>query len=227
MVLKIKHDCSYRAKILDLTFWWTSTNKITGTQHHHKLILHSSFHVQRVLVVAPKVEEVTIRVGNEQLLVITVHLIARKFTQRATICHHRWYLFLLHWKIQSSIHLSCPRFVNSHPVLHRTLLVITSSLIARTVTQISMRCHHRWYICLLHWMIQSLIHLSCPRFFNSYIYLHRTQRQICKLLQYLFELHLIRQIPCHRRPPKMEVAIFMDAWLMFLSWHRNNSNIIL
>ena len=28
--------------------------KITGTQHHHKLVLHSSCHVQRVLVVATK-----------------------------------------------------------------------------------------------------------------------------------------------------------------------------
>ena len=45
------------------------------------------------------------------------------------------------------------RLVNSHPALHRTLLVITGDLIARKVTQISMSCHHRWYLCLLHWMI--------------------------------------------------------------------------
>ena len=39
--------------------------KIIGTQHQHKLILHSSFHVQRVLVVATKVEQGTIR-GRQQ-----------------------------------------------------------------------------------------------------------------------------------------------------------------
>ena len=38
--------------------------KITGTQHHHKLIPYSSCHVQRVLVVATRVEQGTMRVGN-------------------------------------------------------------------------------------------------------------------------------------------------------------------
>ena len=42
-----------------------------------------------------------------------------------------------------NIYLSCPRFVNSHPALHRTLLVITSALIESTVTQREMSCHHR------------------------------------------------------------------------------------
>ena len=78
LVLKLKHDCICHAKKLALTLWWTSTNKIIGTQHHHKLILHSSCHVQRVLVVATKVEQGTIRVGNERLLVITSDLIARE-----------------------------------------------------------------------------------------------------------------------------------------------------
>ena len=133
-----------------------------GTQHHHKLLLHSSCHVKRVLVVATKVEQVTIRVGNEQLLVITGALISSTVNQIATSCHHWWYLFLPHWIIQSTIHLSWPRLVNSHPYLHITALVITVDLIARTVTQIVMSCHHRWYLCLLHLMIQSLIHISCP-----------------------------------------------------------------
>ena len=34
-----------------------------------------------------------------------------------------------------SSRIRCPRFVNSHPDLHMTLLVITGALIARTVTQ--------------------------------------------------------------------------------------------
>ena len=63
--------------------------KITGTQHHHKLILHSSFHVSRVLVVTPKLEQGTIRVGNEQLIVITGALIARVVTQRSINSQHQ------------------------------------------------------------------------------------------------------------------------------------------
>ena len=226
-MLKLKNDCSCRSKKLALTFWWPSTKKITGTQHHHKFILHSSCHVQRVLVVAIKVEHVTIRLGNEQLLMITGALIASTVNQRATSCHYRWYMCLLHWIIQSSIHLSFPRFVNSHPDLHRTLLVITGDLIAKTVTQIVMSCHHRWYLFLLHLMIWPLIHLSCYRFVKSHPDIHITQRQSRKILQYLVGLQLVRQIPCHHRPPRMEVAIFMDAWLMFLSWHPHNDNSML
>ena len=199
--------------------------KLTGTQYHHKLILYSSCQVpRRVLGCATKVEQGTIRVGGERLLVIAGDLIATTVTQRATSCHYRWYLFLFHWLIQSSIHISCPRFVNIHPGLHITLLVITIALIAITVTQRSMSCHHWWYLCFLHGMIQSLIKLRCPRFVNSHPALHITQRISCKLLRYPVGLHLIRQIPCHRRPPIMEVAIFMDACLMCLSWHRHNDN---
>ena len=33
-----------------------------------------------------------------------------------------------------------------------------------------------------------------------------------KLLFYLVILQMIRQISCRRRPPRTEVAIFMDAW---------------
>ena len=58
-----------------LTFYWTSTDKITGTQHHHKLILHSSYHVQRLLVVSTKVEEGTIRLNKKLLLKIKVILL--------------------------------------------------------------------------------------------------------------------------------------------------------
>ena len=85
---------------------------------------------------------------------------------------------------------------------------------------------HRWYLCLIHLIILSLIHLSYPLFVNSHLDLHITQRMSCKLLQYLVGLHLIRKIPFHRRPPRIEVAIFMDAWLIFLSWYRNNKNIM-
>ena len=224
LVHKLKHDCSCCAKTLALTLWWPSANKITGTQFHHKLILYSSCHFPKILVVATKVDQGKIRVGNEQLLVITGALISTTITQRETSCHYRQYLFFFHWTIQSSIHLSCPWFVNSHPVLHITLLVITSALIAREVTQRAMSFHHWWYLCLIHWMIKSSIQLSCPWFVNSHPDLHITQRISCKLLQYPVRLHLICQIPCHRRPPIMEVAIFMDAWLICLSWHRNNDN---
>ena len=149
LVLKLKHDCSCCTRKLALTFLWTSTNKVTGTQFHHKLILYSSWHIPRVLVIATKVEKGTIRVGNEQLLVITSAFIAKTVTQRATGCHYRWYIFLLHWIIQSSIYISRPRFVNSHPTLHITLTVITGALISSTVTQRAMSCHHRLYQCLL------------------------------------------------------------------------------
>ena len=149
-----------------------ATKKIKGTQHHHKLIFHLSCHVQRVLVVAAKAEQGEIEVGNERLP------------------------------------------------------VTTGALIARTFTKIEMSCHHRWYMWLLHWIIQSLIQLSCTWFVNSHPALHIKQCMICKLLQYPVGLHLIRQIPCHSRPPRMEVAIFMYAWLMFLSWHWHNYNIM-
>ena len=176
--------------------------KISGTQYYHKLILYLSWHVpRRVLGGATKVEPGTIRVGGKQLLVITGALIATTVTQRATRCHYRWYMFLFHWIIRSSIHLSCPRFVNSHPGLHLTVLVITNSLIAIKLTQRAMSCRHRWYLCFLHVMIHSLIQLSCPWFVNSHPALHTTQRTSCNLLQYPAGLHLIRQIPCHCRPP--------------------------
>ena len=136
LVLKSKQDCSCRAKNLALTLWWQLTNKISGTQYHHKLILYSSCHVpRRVFGGATKVELVTIRVGGEQLLAITGAFIATTVTQRALICHYRWYLFLFHWIIWSSIRLSYPRFVNSHPGLHITFLMITNALIAITLTQ--------------------------------------------------------------------------------------------
>ena len=197
--------------------------KISGKQCHHKLIFYSPYHVpRRVLGGATKVEPVTIRVGGEWLLVITGALIATTVTQRASICHYRWYLYLFHWIIQSSIHLSCPWFINSHLCLHLTVHVITNALIVITLTQRAMSCRHWWYLSFPHGMIHSLIQLSCPRFVNSHPDLHLTQRMSCMPLQYPVGLLLIRQIPCHRRPPMMEVAIFMDAWLMCLSWHQHN-----
>ena len=50
-------------------------------------------------------------------------------------------------------------------------------------TQREMSCHHQWYLCLLHWMIQSLIHLIYPRFVDSHPDFHRTQHQSHKLLR--------------------------------------------
>ena len=129
---------------------------------------------------------------------ITGAPIVRKVTQRATSCHHQWYLFLIHCIIQLSIHLIYPRLVSSHPALHRTLLVITVALISRTVTKRAMSCHHQWNLWLLHWMIQSLIHLSCTWFVNIHPNLYITQHKSFKLLQYPVGLHLI---PSNTMPP--------------------------
>ena len=184
LVLKSKQDCSIRAKNLVLTLWWQLTNKISGPQYHHKLIFYSSCHVPRkVLGGATKVEPGTIRVGGERLLAITGALIATTVTQRASRCHYRWYLFLFHWIIWSSILLSCRRFVNSHPCLHLTVHVITNALIAITLTQRKMSCRHRWYLSFHHGMIYSLIQLRCSQFVNSHPALHLTQSMSCKLLQ--------------------------------------------
>ena len=139
LVHKSKQGCSICAKNLALTLWWQLTNKISGTQYHHKLIFYSSCHVpRRVFGGATKVEPGTIRVGGERLLVITGALIATTFTQRASRCHYQWYLFLFHWIIWSSIHLIYPHFVNSNPGIHITVLMITNALIAITSTQRAM-----------------------------------------------------------------------------------------
>ena len=160
------------------------TNKITVTQYHHKLKLYSSCHFpRRVLGGITKVEPRTIRVGGERLLVITRALISTTVTQRATSFYYRWSLFLFHWKIQSSIHLRCPRFVNSRPGLHLTVLGTTNALIAITLTQRAMSYLHQWYLCFFHGIIHSLIQLSCPWFVNSHPALHLTQRMSCKILQ--------------------------------------------
>ena len=139
LVHKAKQDSISSAKTLALTLWWKLKNKISGTEYQHKLIFYSSCHVpRRVLGGATKVEPGTIRVGGKRLLTITGALIATTVTQRTPICHYRWYLFLFHWIIRSSIHLSCPRFVNSHPGLHITVLMITNALIEITLTQRAM-----------------------------------------------------------------------------------------
>ena len=161
LVHKAKQDSSSSAKNLAITLWWQLTNKIPGTQYHHNLIFYSSYHVpRRVLGGATKVEPGTIRVGGEQLLVITGDLIAMTVTQRASRCHY--------WLIWSSIHLRCPWFVNSYPGLHITVLVITNALIAIKLTQRAMSCRHPWYLRFPHEMIHSLIQLSCPCFVNSH-----------------------------------------------------------
>ena len=174
-----KQDSSSRAKILALTLWWPLKNKISGTQYHHKLILYSSCHVpRRVLGGDTKVEPGTIRVGGDQLLVINGALITTTVTQRSSRGHYQWYMFIFQWLIRSSIHLSCPRFFVSHPVLHIAVLMRKNALIAITLTQRSMICRHQWYLRFPHGMIHSLIQLSCPQFVNSHPALHLTQR-IC------------------------------------------------
>ena len=136
LVHKSNQDCISCAKKLALTLWWQLINKISGIEYHHKLILYSLCRIPRmVLGGAIKVEPVTIRVGGKRLLAITRDLIARNVTQRALRCHYRWYLFLFHWIIWSSIHLSCPRFVISHPGLHIAVLMRTNALIAITLNQ--------------------------------------------------------------------------------------------
>ena len=133
LVHKSKQDCNSCAKKLALTLWLQLKNKISGTQYHHKIIFYLSCHVpRRVLGGATKVEPETMRVGGEQLLAITRALIATTVTQRALRYHYRWYLFLFHLIIQSSIHLRCPRFVD---------------------TQRAMSCRHRWYLSLPHGII--------------------------------------------------------------------------
>ena len=101
-----------------------------------------------------KLEQVKIRVGNKWLLVITGDLFATTVTQRATSFHYRWYLFLLHLIIQSSINISCPWVVNSHSAFYITILMINRALIAMKETKRAMRCNHQWYLCLLYWMIK-------------------------------------------------------------------------
>ena len=144
-----------------------------------------------------KVGQGTIRVGNKQLLVITSALIASTVTQIATYFHHRWYLCLIHWIIQSSTHISCPQLVNSHTALHRTPILITCALIEKTVTQITTICNQRWYMCLLHLIIQSLIHISYPRFVNSHPALHGTILVITGDL--IARTVTEREMSCHNR----------------------------
>ena len=69
-----------------------------------------------------------------------------------------------------------------------------------------------------HPLNDSIINPPLPSsVFNSHPDLHITQHQSRKIIQYLVRLHLISQIQYHRRIPRMEVAVFMDAWLMCLS----------
>ena len=90
LVHKAKQESSSCAKHLALTLCWQLTNKISGTQYHHKLIIYLSCHdPRRVLGGATKVEPGTIRVGGERLLVITGALVARTVTQIALRCHYR------------------------------------------------------------------------------------------------------------------------------------------
>ena len=54
-----------------------------------------------------------------------------------------------------------------------------NSLIAITLTPISMSCRHWLYLSFPHGMIHSLIQLRCPWFVNSNPALHLTQRMSC------------------------------------------------
>ena len=144
LVPKLKQDCSCSAKKA-VYHLFMAIDKQTD-RHTKPPQTYIAFFMPRFKGIGSchKSGTGTIRVGNEQILVITGALIARTVTQRETSCHYRWYMFLLYWIIQSSVHISCSWFFNSHPDLHRTLLVITGTLIARTVTQRAMISHHRW-----------------------------------------------------------------------------------
>ena len=61
-------------------------NRHTTPPKTHVVFIMPRF---RVLVVSTKVKQVKIRVGNGQLLMITVAPIATDVTKRATICHYR------------------------------------------------------------------------------------------------------------------------------------------
>jgi hypothetical protein len=84
LVLKLKHDCSSRAKTFALTFCHPSTNKITGIQHDNEPVsfkpLHSSWDVQRVFLVVTKVEQGTIVMWDEGLLLIAGASVAKAVT---------------------------------------------------------------------------------------------------------------------------------------------------
>ena len=225
LVHKAKHDSSISAKNLALTLWWPFPKKITGTQYHHKLLLYSSWHVpRRVLGGATKVEPGTIRVEGR-----TTPRDNRGSNRND--CHSKSngrslpgisVSLPLNNSVINPPHLSsvCQQSSRSSPNSPHE----KKSLIAITLTQRAMSCCHWWNLCFLHGVIHSLIQLSCPRFVHSHPDLHLTQRMSCKLLQYPVRLLLIRQIPCYRCPPMTEVAIFMDACLMCLSWQRKNDN---
>ena len=86
--------------------------------------------------------------------------------------------------------------------------------------------HHCWYMWLLHWMIQSITQLSCPLFVNSHPYLHITQWISCKIFSIP---SLTSPDPSNTMTPTStnKAAIFIDAWLMCLSWHQHNGNSML
>ena len=84
--------------------------------------------------------------------------------------YHQWWKLIDIWV--TALAIKAPVITS---VATTNTLWTWRDLITRNVTQRAMSCRHRWYLCLLHWMIQSLIHLSCPQFVNRHPYLHRTQ----------------------------------------------------
>ena len=153
LVHKVKQYSSSCAKYLALTLWRPLKKKNRHTISPQTHIVFIMARSKKGFGRCHKSGPGKIRVGGEPILVINRALIATTVTQISKSCHHQCYLFIFHWIIQSSIHLSCPRFVNSHPVLHLTVLVITNALIAITLTQKTMICCHWWYLGFLHGMI--------------------------------------------------------------------------
>ena len=53
--------------------------------------------------------------------------------------------------------------------------VTTGALIARKANQREISCHHRWYLCLIHWIIQSVTQLSYANAVRKYVRTHKYQ----------------------------------------------------
>ena len=85
LVLKLKHDCSSRAKTFALTFCHPSTNKITGTQHDSNAIAFIMGRSTGILVGATKVVLEIWRRGKGRLPLTVVQEMGTVVALRARI----------------------------------------------------------------------------------------------------------------------------------------------
>ena len=220
LVNKAKHDSSSCAKNLVLTLWWPLKNKISGTQYHHKLILYSSCHVQRrVLGGATKVEPES--KGRRQTTPCDNQGINRND------CHSK--------SNKMSLPVISVYLPLNNPVINPPQMssVCQQSSMSSPNTHRDNKCLNINHINSKSNELSSLVIPMLPPWNDPFI--NPTQLSlVCQQssssspntthFQYLVGLPLICQIPCHRSPPIMEVAIFMDAWLMCISWHQNNDS---